>query len=178
MISSPLVEEIKGKSSQDSFFAPIITLLLKERKTPKELNVVQGYTLTDGCLFFNNRLCVPKADNIRKRILVEAHDSPIAGHPGYIKTYMSVKKSFFWPRLKSDVLHHVRQCLICQRIKAERVKMPEMLHPLDIPTMKWESISMDFVTANRHYCEFIVVITGIECRLRNVLLLYSNMIVS
>lgn len=143
VISSPLVEEIKGKINRDSFFAPIIAMLSKESKTPKEVNVVQGYMWTNDCLYFNNRLCIPKDVDTRKRLLVEAHDSPIAGHPSFIKTYMSVKKSFFWPGLKGDVLHHVRQCLVCQRVKAERVKMPRMLQPLDIPSMKWECISMD-----------------------------------
>jgi len=146
IISSPLVEEVKGKIHSDSYFAPNITLLLQESKTPKELKAVQGYCLSDECLYFNNRLCIPKDGEIKKRLLVEAHDSPIARHPSYIKTFMSLKKSFFWPGLKKDVLHHVRQCLVCQRVKAERVKMPGMLQPLDIPLMKWESISMDFVT--------------------------------
>ncbi|MCO5590471.1 hypothetical protein L7F22_044441 [Adiantum nelumboides] len=38
-----------------------------------------------------------------------------------------------------------KQCLSCQRIKAERVLLPGKLHPFDIPQMKWEFISMDFV---------------------------------
>ena len=57
-----------------------------------------------------------------------------------------VRKSYHWVGLKGDILHYVCQCLSCQRIKAERVKMPEKLQPLDIPQMKWEYISMDFVT--------------------------------
>ncbi|MDM1593402.1 integrase, partial [Escherichia coli] len=85
-------------------------------------------------------------EGTKGQILNEAHDSFIAGHPGFIKTYMSVKQSFFWPGLKKDVLNHVRQCLTCQKVKAERVKMPGKLHPLDIPQMKWECISMDFIT--------------------------------
>ena len=48
--------------------------------------------------------------------------------------------------MKRDVLNYVKGCLSCQRIKAERVKMPGKLEPLGIPEMKWECISMDFVT--------------------------------
>ena len=48
--------------------------------------------------------------------------------------------------MKRDVLNYVKSCLSCQRIKAERVKMPGKLEPLAIPEMKWECISMDFVT--------------------------------
>ena len=48
--------------------------------------------------------------------------------------------------MKKDTLEHVKRCLICQKVKAERVKLPGKLQPLDIPEMKWECISMDFVT--------------------------------
>jgi len=111
VISSPLIDEVKGKINQDSFFAPIITLLLKESKNPRELRIVQGYKLENDCLYLNDRLCIPREDEIRKKLLVESHDSPIAGHPGYINTYMSIKKSLFWPGLKGDMMHHVWQCL-------------------------------------------------------------------
>ncbi|MCO5564307.1 hypothetical protein L7F22_017967 [Adiantum nelumboides] len=48
--------------------------------------------------------------------------------------------------MKKDTLHYIQRCLICQKTKAERVKIPEKLQPLDIPQMKWECICMDFVT--------------------------------
>ncbi|MCO5566563.1 hypothetical protein L7F22_020240 [Adiantum nelumboides] len=48
--------------------------------------------------------------------------------------------------MEKDTLDYVRRCLICQKTKAERVKIPGKLQPLDIPQMKWECISMDFVT--------------------------------
>jgi len=119
VISSPLIDEVKREINQDSFFAPVITLLLKESKNSKELRTMQGYRLANDCLYFNERLCIPREGEIRKRLLAEAHDSPIAGHLGYIKTYMSIKKSFFWPGLKGDVMHHVLQCLVCQRVEAK-----------------------------------------------------------
>ena len=76
----------------------------------------------------------------------EAHESPLAAHPGYHKMYAELKKNFFWPRMKKDALDFAKQCLICQKVKAERVKLPGQLQPLDIPEMTWECISMDFVT--------------------------------
>ena len=44
--------------------------------------------------------------------------------------------------MKKDALEYARRCLICQKVKAKQVK----LHPLDVPQMKWECISMDFVS--------------------------------
>ena len=61
--------------------------------------------------------------------------------------FASVKEKFFWPKMKKDILEFCKQCLVCQKVKAKRVKIPRKLQPLDIPQMKWECISMDFITA-------------------------------
>ena len=55
-------------------------------------------------------------------------------------------QSFYWPGMKRDVLQYVAKCLTCQKIKTEHVKYPRKLQPIDAPQMKWECISMDFIT--------------------------------
>lgn len=146
IITNPLVSEVREAIMHDEFYTPFFTLLRQESKTPAaEVRKVQGFKLEDECLYFNNRLCILNNDQLKKRILKEAHDNLITGHSGYIKTYMSIKKSFFGPRLKSDVLHHVTQCLTYQRVKAKWVKIARKIHPLDIPQIKWECISVDFI---------------------------------
>ena len=84
---------------------------------------------------------------IRESILRDCHEIPIAGHPGFEKTYRTVRKSYYWPGIKKMVRDFVLGCGACQRTKAERVRKPGLLQPLDIPEMKWESVSLDFVTA-------------------------------
>ena len=49
--------------------------------------------------------------------------------------------------MKKDILEFCKKYLICEKVKVERVKIPGKLQPLDIPQMKWECISMDFITA-------------------------------
>ncbi|KAD3640318.1 hypothetical protein E3N88_29541 [Mikania micrantha] len=41
--------------------------------------------------------------SIKSTILQEAHDTPVGGHGGFLKTYKRVKLQFFWPNLKRDV---------------------------------------------------------------------------
>ena len=48
--------------------------------------------------------------------------------------------------MKKDTLEYVKKCLVCQKVKAEQIRLPGKLHPLAIREMKWECISMDFVT--------------------------------
>ncbi|WVZ51755.1 hypothetical protein U9M48_002867 [Paspalum notatum var. saurae] len=50
-----------------------------------------------GTLWYKNRICVPKVDNIRKLILSEAHDTAYSIHPGSTKMYYDLKERFWWP---------------------------------------------------------------------------------
>ena len=114
---------------------------IKEQKSSKDL---VEYSFQDGLLYFKRRLCIPQ--ELRSQILKEAHETPLAAHPGYQKMFANLRQSFFWPRMKKDALEYARRCLICQKVKAERVKLPGKLQPHDVPQMKWECISMDFVS--------------------------------
>ena len=48
--------------------------------------------------------------------------------------------------MKKDTLEFCKQCLVCQKFKAERVKILGKLQPLDISQMKWKCICMNFIT--------------------------------
>ena len=64
--------------------------------------------------------------------------------------------------MKKDALDFTKQCLICQKVKAKRVKIPGKLQPLDIPQMRWECISMDFIkgipNVSRNFDSIFVVV--------------------
>ncbi|GJX43941.1 reverse transcriptase [Tanacetum coccineum] len=45
-----------------------------------------------------------------------------------------------------DVARFVAKCLTCQQVKIKHQRASGLLQPLDIPTWKWEKISMDIVT--------------------------------
>lgn len=47
--------------------------------------------------------------------------------------------------MKREVAEFVHKCLNCQHVKAKRNKPKGLVQPLEIPEMKWDSISMDFV---------------------------------
>ena len=48
--------------------------------------------------------------------------------------------------MKKDILEFCKQCPVCQKVKAKRVRILGKLQPLDIPQMKLECIRMDFIT--------------------------------
>ena len=59
--------------------------------------------------------------------------------------YRDLRQYFWWNNMKKEVVEYVDKCLTCQKVKAEYQHLVGELQPLEIPTWKWDSISMDFV---------------------------------
>ncbi|GJR65284.1 putative reverse transcriptase domain-containing protein [Tanacetum coccineum] len=57
-----------------------------------------------------------------------------------------LKKLYWWPNMKAIIAEYVGKCLTCSRVKAECQKPSGLLIQPEIPTWKWERITMDFVT--------------------------------
>ena len=66
-------------------------------------------------------------------ILNEMHKSPYGGHPGYQKMITTLRKQFFWPKLKANLVEYLYKCLECQHVKDEHQHPAGFLQPLPIP---------------------------------------------
>jgi hypothetical protein len=104
------------------------------------------FTWKNDSLWYKDRLYLCKNSQLKQKVLLELHTSPVGGHSGFLKTYHRVKKDFFWDGLKTDVQRFVEECLVCQQNKVETIKTPGLLQPLSIPSQCWEEVSMDFIT--------------------------------
>ena len=127
-----------------------------------ELNQWKNFTIDDGYLLHKGRVSVPLDSNIRRQILYECHDHPSAGHPGIRKTYAHLQKKNYWPGMHKNVDEYVMHCQKCQVNKTEHLNPGGLLHSLEIPNGKWESISMDFIvglptTSHGHDSIWVVV---------------------
>ncbi|GKA21016.1 putative reverse transcriptase domain-containing protein [Tanacetum coccineum] len=76
----------------------------------------------------------------------ESYKSKYSIHPGSDKMYQDLKKLYWWPNMKAIIAEYVGKCLTCSRVKAECQKPSGLLIQPEIPTWKWERITMDFVT--------------------------------
>ena len=146
--------------------------LSKDYKNDKRTNEMfarieafPGFTVSQGKLYHTglgrHQLYVPEG-TLRDVVLRECHDARYAGHLGIKKTTELVQRDFFWPTLVQDVERYVRTCEECQRNKASNQKPSGLLQPLEIPTQRWERVSMDFVThlpkTPRHFDALMVVV--------------------
>ncbi|GJY11129.1 putative reverse transcriptase domain-containing protein [Tanacetum coccineum] len=91
-----------------------------------------------------------KVENLRgmdKAFESTSHDEPMyQGIKGSDKMYQDLKKLYWWPNMKAIIAEYVGKCLTCSRVKAECQKPSGILIQPEIPTWKWERITMDFVT--------------------------------
>jgi hypothetical protein len=103
------------------------------------------YSLRNGLLHFNESVCVP-IGNIRLSLLHNTHNIPSASHIGVKKTAARLSTTCHWKSLKTTVQYYVKSCDIFQRTKNSTQKPSVLLQSLSVPTYKWASISMDFIT--------------------------------
>jgi hypothetical protein len=106
----------------------------------------ERFWILDDLIYYKGRIYVVPESKFKERVLRAFHDSPLAGHQGFLKTYRKIRERFAWKGLKEYAMRYVRECTTCQQNKVEHTHLAVLLQPLPIPTQKWESISMDFIT--------------------------------
>jgi hypothetical protein len=77
------------------------------------------FSIRQGILLYKKRVYIPSI--LQYKVLQFVHSNPLARHAGYDKTIHRARKNFFWPGMKSDVKRFIRECDICQMVKAENV---------------------------------------------------------
>ena len=135
-------EWLKSLHEEYSKNQDVVKLLEDINKNKKD----NKWKIKNGTIMYKDRIYLNKEGEFVKRALDEGHNVPGAGHVGNKKTYMNVRRNFFWKGMKADVEQHVAECDTCQRQKSENIPTPGTLQPLNIPQQKWEEISMDFIT--------------------------------
>ena len=81
--------------------------------------LVRGRDKEYRSLYFQNRLCVPTNNEMKKELLYEALNSVFTMYPGGNKMYQDLKQYYSCREMKGDVTKYVYKCLTCQQIKVE-----------------------------------------------------------
>ena len=144
-LNRTLDDIIAEKYPGDNFANEIIKLLTDGARHSKKITLSEC-EIRDGKLFYQKRMYVPNDDELRARVCEAHHDAPSAGHPGRTKTLELVRRSYFWPRMRTLIARYVRNCHTCSRSKSRRHAKYGVLKPLPVPNQRWKDISMDFVT--------------------------------
>ncbi|GKA52958.1 putative reverse transcriptase domain-containing protein, partial [Tanacetum coccineum] len=118
--------------------------------------------ISDGALYYLDRMWVPLTGNVRTLIMDEAHKSRYSVHPGADKMYYDLRDMYWCPGIKKDIALYVSKCLTYSKIKAEHQRPFGLLQQPKILEWKWERIAMDFITKlprtkNRHDAIWVIV---------------------
>ncbi len=100
----------------------------------------------DGVWIKGSQIYVPAVEELRMQALAASHDHPMAGHPGRARTLQMLQRCFWWPKMRRDVESYVKQCYKCQTIKHSTQLKQGLLQPLEIPTSRWETLTVDFIS--------------------------------
>ena len=68
-------------------------------------------------LFYKDKNYVPDDLDLWRDIVKMFHDHKMAGHPGELETYNSIKQHYWWPGMRTFVKKYVQGCGICQQFK-------------------------------------------------------------
>ena len=80
---------------------------------------IKYITWKNDSLWYKYHLYLCKNSQLKQKLLLELHTSPVGGHSGFLKTYHRVKKDFWGDGLKIDVQRFVAECLVCQQNKVD-----------------------------------------------------------
>ncbi|GBG76336.1 hypothetical protein CBR_g22083 [Chara braunii] len=130
---------------QDEIFGPIVRNLQDNPASEP------GYTLVSGLLYTcsrgDERMCIPQDRKLRTLLMSECHDAQ--GHFGALKSYAAPSQRFFLKETRSDMLHYVETCELCQRNKVVHRPPLGLLKPLPILDAPAQSVSIDFTDLGR-----------------------------
>ena len=90
---SDLVSRIKEGLQQDPLAKDLLEKVLKGK--------TMRFWQEEGILLTKeDRLFVPRRENLRKEVIKECHDSKWAGYPRIERTTALVQASYFWPHMR------------------------------------------------------------------------------
>jgi hypothetical protein len=104
----------------------------------------KDYQMEAGLLFYQGKIVVPDNEELKQDLIAAFHDSPIAGHPGQLRTLELVSRRYYWPGMRAKIFQYVETCETCQRVKHPKSK-PIPVQPLEVPTRPWQHISYDMI---------------------------------
>src|ERR1700716_2248295 len=82
---------------------------------------------------------------IRNKEMTSLHK--LSGHMGTAKTAELIKRYFYWSNIDTAVRDYVLSCPHCQADKDTNQRKLGLLQSIEIPTRRWQVITVDFITA-------------------------------
>ena len=135
--------ELSVKQRQDPEFYPLFqyiedgVLPEDERQARRMVLERPQFVVVDGVLHYESpdfpgvlRLAVPQS--LREALLEETHSKKFAGHFAECKVYTTLRKKYWWDRMRADVRKYCRACLVCATRKGPGRRTCPPLQPIPV----------------------------------------------
>jgi len=153
LLSTPsfeLFDELRRQLAADASLQAV-----REQAEKKE----DGWSLVDQLLLKEGKVFVPASYGTVSALLELAHGM---GHEGIQKTLHRLRSDFHIPGDRRLVMDFIRNCEVCQRNKTEHLRPGGLLQPLDIPSVVWADIAIDFIEALPRVNGKTVILTVVD----------------
>jgi transposase InsO family protein len=140
-------------------------------KTNEEHQIVwqEKYPLTrqKGHLWNGTALVMLNPEEVQKSLLETYHDGTTAGHPGQIKTYLALRRDYWWPNMKKFITQYIQGCATCQENKPIMRRNNLGLYPITLEegAQPFQMVAMDLIVKlpkSQGY-DSILTITDHDC---------------
>ena len=108
-------------------------------------SLVRSDEWVEGTPPIPGKVYVPGSQITLSYCFAHHHDTLVARHPGHWKTLELVSHNYWWPQMSCYVGLYIKTCDPCMRTKIQRHQPIGELHPLAIPSERWDTISVDFI---------------------------------
>ncbi len=117
---------------------------ISEKKLKLHSTELRHCKIIDDVLFRKDLLWV--SENMHTKLLKKIHNQSFISHFNNRRTTDLVQRFYYWSNHWATIKRYIRNCNVCQRSKAFRDSINELLHSLSISQKRWKDIVMNFIT--------------------------------
>jgi hypothetical protein len=105
---------------------------LQKNHGPTSVHSVE-WSVSEGLIHFCRKIYVLKDHDLHCHIILQHHDSFIAGHPGRWKTLELIARNYWWPQMSQVIGLYCHTCDPCNCTKLHHHLPQGELHPMETP---------------------------------------------
>ena len=131
------LQDIKDAYVYDAKMQQIVDTVLDKKS---KHHYKQKYFVTEDLLYLrpvegeiSARLLIPKANDLRARVIELHHDHKFSGHFDADTTYLHTRERCYWPSMRQDIRRYVSTCHKCIEHKSVQNRPAGLYQPLEYP---------------------------------------------
>ena len=165
--------QVNGERNLDKEFLEVVEANAIERLFVDSRGLLMlkysGGRRTEECKFgvkSKNRIVIPRS--LVAKVLSVVHNGGLGGHMGQDRTWKRARDSFYWRKMKQDVIEYVAACEECGRNKHSTHPNIAPFQETDLPNVPLDHLQIDFAgpfkIAQSHPYRYVLQIQDVLSR--------------